>query len=109
MPAEYDSLTATPGSGSTVLDHDYALAIGEAFDKGWNVILHNDDVTPFQVVIGAIMQIMSWDVEKAAKAAATAHEKGKTILVGPIHEERAEHIVECFKEFKITATMEKNS
>lgn len=45
----------------------------------YNVIIHNDNVTPFGFVIEILVNIFKYDREKAAELAYDIHDKGKGI------------------------------
>lgn len=58
----------------------------------WYVIIHNDDVTPFEYVIKMLLQVFLLSEEIAEHIANTAHSEGQAVVVvRPRHE--AERLV----------------
>ena len=70
-------------SASTVLDH------------GWRVVLHNDDVTPFDVVILGLQKTCGLSEEVAEMIAIEAHESGSATARGGLCQDDAEAL--CIK------------
>ena len=71
----------------------------------YRVLLHNDDVNDFDHVIGALVEIVSFPVMRAAEITFEADRSGLA-LVTVTHKERAELIVERLISKGLTATME---
>ena len=49
-------------------------------DSEYNVILYNDDVTPFDYVIAVLIQIFSYDVNEALQITLHVHENNSAII-----------------------------
>ena len=71
----------------------------------YKVILHNDDVSEFEHVIGAILKLTVLNEQDAILRAIEAHETGVSLLL-VTHKERAELYVEQFATFQLTVTCE---
>lgn len=67
-------------------------AKGVAPDRGWKVILLNDDVTPFDVVILALQRAAGLSLELAEQVAFTAHQEGEALVKRGLSEEDAQII-----------------
>lgn len=75
-----------------------------AFEDLWAVIVWNDDVTTFQTVIQAFVEILGHTVERADQLAWTIHRTGKAVAaVRP--KDEAEAAVHALHQRKIQATM----
>jgi ATP-dependent Clp protease adaptor protein ClpS len=75
-----------------------------AFEDLWAVIVWNDDVTTFQTVIQAFVEIFGHTVELADQLAWKIHRTGKAVAaVRP--KEEAEAAVHALHQRKIQATM----
>lgn len=61
------------------------------FDSGWQVVLYNDDINQFHMVVKWIMQVFGHCLEMATKIALEAHTKGRTIAEVEGHEEAVLH------------------
>ena len=88
-----------PGIGTTI-DHDNETDEWMGVDKPWNVILWNDDVTPIDIVILALIQVIGLDQQKAIEATMTIHKLGKGI-VATESQERAELTKKQLETFSI--------
>jgi len=101
------SMTATTDHPSTidlpaVADEDIG-AFWE-FEDLWAVIVWNDDVTTFQTVIEAFVEIFGHTVERADQLAWRIHRTGKAVAaVRP--KDEAEAAVHALHERKISATL----
>ena len=58
-------------------------------DHGWKVLLFNDDVTPFQVVVAALQRAAKVSEEMAEHIANTAHREGQATVKRGLAEEDA--------------------
>lgn len=58
-------------------------------DPGWMVVLHNDDVTPFDIVIYALQRAAGLSLEVAEMVAFEAHDEGCAIVKRGLSEEDA--------------------
>lgn len=61
-------------------------------DHGWKVVLHNDDITPFDVVIYALQRAAGLSLEVAEMVALEAHSDGVAIVKRGLSEEDAQII-----------------
>ncbi len=52
-----------------------------AFERLWYVIIHNDDVTPFEYVIALLISLFMLSEEMADHVATTAHHEGQAVVV----------------------------
>jgi ATP-dependent Clp protease adaptor protein ClpS len=100
-------MTSTPGS-STVLDlpviADEDVDTFFAHEDLWAVIVWNDDVTTFQTVITAFVEIFGHTVERADQLAWTIHRTGKAVAaVRP--KDEAEAAVHALHRRKIQANL----
>jgi ATP-dependent Clp protease adapter protein ClpS len=62
-------------------------------DRGWKVVLHNDDVTPFDVVIFALQKAAGLSLEVAEMVAQEAHRTGAAVVRRGLGQEVAERMV----------------
>jgi len=59
------------------------LLVGEAFEGIWEVIVHNDDVTTFETVITALVELFGHTRPAAETLAWTVHTHGRAqVAVG---------------------------
>ena len=58
-------------------------------DPGWKVVLHNDEVTPFEVVVYALQRAAGVSLEVAEMIAHEAHTKEMAIVKRGLTEEDA--------------------
>ncbi|MFO7634270.1 MAG: ATP-dependent Clp protease adaptor ClpS [Caldilinea sp.] len=58
---------------------------GPAYEAGyeprWRVLIHNDDVTPFDYVMRILLQLFLLSEEIAEHVAQTAHDEGQAVVV----------------------------
>ncbi len=72
----------------------------------WAVIVWNDDVTTFQTVIQALVEIFQHSLERADQLAWTIHRNGKAVAaVRP--KDEAEAAVKDLHRRKITASLDR--
>jgi ATP-dependent Clp protease adaptor protein ClpS len=106
-PAALQPMTST-------LDHPSTINLPEVADRDidaffdfedlWAVIVWNDDVTTFQTVIEAFVEIFGHSVERADQLAWRIHRTGKAVAaVRP--KDEAEAAVHALHERKISATL----
>ena len=93
---------------SAVLDHpvlvDEDIDTFFAFEDLWAVVVWNDDVTTFQTVILAFVEIFGHSVERADELAWRIHRTGKAVAaVRP--KDEAEAAVHALHQRKIQATL----
>lgn len=60
-----------------------------AHDRGWKVLLFNDDVTPFEAVIYALQRAAGLSQELAEEVAWRAHDEGSAVVKRGLEEEDA--------------------
>jgi ATP-dependent Clp protease adaptor protein ClpS len=101
-------MSATPPSSIGILDaeelDDADIDAFFAFEDLWAVIVWNDDVTTFQTVIEAFVDIFNHTVERADQLAWTIHRTGKAVAaVRP--KDEAEAAVHALHLRKIQATL----
>jgi ATP-dependent Clp protease adapter protein ClpS len=61
-------------------------------DRGWKVVLFNDDVTPFDVVVFALQRAAGLSVEVAEMVALEAHREDSAVVKRGLSEEDAQII-----------------
>lgn len=61
-------------------------------DRGWKVVLFNDDFTPFEVVIYALQRAAGLSLEVAEMVTNEAHREGSAVVKRGLTEEDAEII-----------------
>lgn len=61
-------------------------------DRGWKVVLFNDDTTPFEVVIYALQRAAGLSLEVAEMVTHEAHREGSAVVRRGLTEEDAEII-----------------
>lgn len=66
---------------ATLADLDIDLANAEQHEQRWFVVLHNDDVTPFDYVLRILTELFLLSDEMAEHVATTAHNEGKSVVV----------------------------
>jgi ATP-dependent Clp protease adapter protein ClpS len=99
---------AHPSQPSTTIELDVLVDddIDTFFDLEdlWAVVVWNDDVTTFQTVIQAFVEILGHTVERADQLAWTIHRTGKAVAaVRP--KDEAEAAVHALHRRKIQATL----
>ena len=65
----------------TLADLDIDLTSTEQYEQRWYVVLHNDDVTPFDYVLRILTGLFLLSDEIAEHVAQTAHSEGKAVVV----------------------------
>jgi ATP-dependent Clp protease adapter protein ClpS len=86
MPTPQGDPNASPvQSGSTTLE------------RGWRVLLHNDDVTPFDLVILGLMKACGLSEEVAEMIAVEAHEQGVAVARSGLSQDDAEAMCQRLK------------
>lgn len=99
MPLTLDSTTT-----ETTLLADVDIDAFFATEDLWAVIVWNDDVTTFQTVIRAFVEIFGHTVERADELAWRIHRTGKAVAaVRP--KEEAEAAAHALHDRKISATL----
>ena len=67
------------------------------FPKNWNVIYHNDNVTPFAYVVLSLASIFGYQMEDAIKFAEKIEDEGKGVVGNypkPIAEAKMNEVLE---------------
>lgn len=62
-------------------DFEIEVADETSLDRRWYVLVHNDDVTPFEYVMRILMGLFLLSEEIAEHVAQTAHSEGKAVVV----------------------------
>lgn len=65
----------------TLAEFDIDLAEADQLERRWYVVIHNDDVTPFDYVIRILTNLFLLSEEMAEHVAQTAHSEGKAVVV----------------------------
>jgi ATP-dependent Clp protease adapter protein ClpS len=68
------------------------IAVDTTVDRGWKVVLFNDDVTPFDVVVFALQRAAGLSVEVAEMVALEAHREDSAVVKRGLSEEDAQII-----------------
>ena len=76
-----------PGVATPTIEAQEVLDIVQ--DHGWKVLLFNDDVTPFDVVVAALQRAAKLSEEMAEHVATTAHREGQATVKRGLNEEDA--------------------
>lgn len=58
-------------------------------DRGWKVMLFNDDVTPYDLVVFGLQRAAGLSVEVAEMVALEAHREGEAVVKRGLNEEDA--------------------
>ena len=66
---------------ATLADLEIDLAAADQHEPRWYVVLHNDDVTPFEYVLRILIGLFLLSDEMAEHVAQTAHSEGKAVVV----------------------------
>jgi ATP-dependent Clp protease adaptor protein ClpS len=66
---------------ATFAEFDIDLAGEEQLEQRWFVVVHNDDVTPFEYVIRILTNLFLLSDEMAEHVAQTAHSEGQAVVV----------------------------
>ncbi len=74
-------------------------------ERNWNVILHNDDYTPFQIVISAIMDVVGHSETESRNIMMEAHTNGKAIVV-TTNKIVAETYKQQLQEYQLTISLD---
>ena len=95
---------ATPDVETTV-DQEVAL------EPPWRVIVHNDDVTPYDFVIQVLISIFKLSAEIAEHVTLTAHVTGRALVVARPRREAETlvakaHFAARLEDYPLTFTLE---
>lgn len=66
---------------ATLEDLDIDLTNAEQHEQRWYVVVHNDDITPFDYVLRILTGLFLLSDEMAEHVATTAHSEGKAVVV----------------------------
>jgi ATP-dependent Clp protease adaptor protein ClpS len=66
---------------ATLADLDIDLTSEEQHESRWYVVVHNDDITPFDYVLRILTGLFLLSDEMAEHVAQTAHSEGKAVVV----------------------------
>lgn len=75
-------------------------------DRGWAVVLWNDEVNSMEFVIETLIKILNFNLEKAEHHMIEAHKTGRTIVL-LTHKELAELRAEQLGSVGLTVSIEK--
>ena len=71
------TIPPNPSDGAqTDADPDVDIAVDTAREEPWTILVHNDDVTPYQFVIDTLGSVFSLSSEIAETVTWEAHSKG---------------------------------
>lgn len=77
---------------------DPELAQDTKHEKGWKVVIFNDDHTPYDLVVLAIQKGARLSEEVAEMIAKEAHESGSAVVRAALSEEKANNIADKIAE-----------
>ncbi len=70
-------MVAETGAGADPdVDIDVDIAVDTAREEPWTILVHNDDVTPYEFVIDTLGQVFTLSAEIAETVTWEAHSKG---------------------------------
>lgn len=105
----------SPSAPAPLVDESVDESLDAALDVGfgnlWRVIIHNDEVTPYDYVISVLETVFFLSSELAEHVTWTAHEQGQAVVVIRPRTE-AERLVDIAKTrarldgFPLTFTLE---
>jgi ATP-dependent Clp protease adaptor protein ClpS len=72
--------TAVDTETDTDVDLEFVVMNEEELERPYRVIIHNDDVTTFEFVIGVLIRIFGVSVYRAEQIALEAHTKGNAYV-----------------------------
>lgn len=92
-------------------DEQMDVLVETQLEPLWNVIIHNDDVTPYDFVIGVLMRVFSLELIFAEIITMTAHTDGNAhVATLPESEARDKvakaHFAASLEGFPLKFTME---
>ncbi len=64
----------------TTVDLEFLVLTEEELDRPYRVVVHNDDVTTFEFVIGVLVRIFELSAYQAEQVAYEAHLKGNALV-----------------------------
>ena len=71
------AMVAGTGAGADPdVDIDVDIAVDTAREEPWTILVHNDDVTPYEFVVDTLGQVFSLSAEIAETVTWEAHSKG---------------------------------
>ena len=66
--------------------------LGFENDSGYVLLIHNDDITPFEYVIYVLTEICEVSIDESMRIAMTAHSGGKAVVKNFDSEEEAKQM-----------------
>jgi ATP-dependent Clp protease adaptor protein ClpS len=81
--------------------------VGEAFEKGWRVIVWNDPINLMSYVVFVFMKVLGFKKQVATRHMREVHEQGKSCVALETRE-KAELYLEQLQSFGLTVTLEKS-
>jgi ATP-dependent Clp protease adaptor protein ClpS len=91
-------------STDTLTRNDLESELAAIFDDLWAVVVHDDDVTTFDTVIAALMDLFNHDLPEAERLAWVVHTSGKAV-VAVLKKDAAEAGVKGLHGYRIQASM----
>jgi len=77
-------------AGTTVIEKSKPAPVLDATsDRGWKVVIFNDDVTPVDVVVYALQRAAGLSLEVAEMITLEAHQNGEAVVKRGLTEEDA--------------------
>ena len=77
LPPSRNAQTATPAVPDIDTGVEFVYDEQAEYDPPHDVIVHNDDVTPFDFVVGVIQAIFELALPEAYRVTLTAHRRGR--------------------------------
>jgi len=68
-------------------------------NRGWVVVVFNDDVHTFEYVVRVFCRILMVGADKAERMAYNIHTQGQEVVAGPMSKYEAEEIVTKIRNF----------
>ena len=88
----------------TAVDPELIAAVSAVFANHYDVVVHNDDVTSFDTVITALVDIFNHTTNRAIELAWRVHRSGEAVVATLPYDE-AEKSVLALRRYMITASM----
>lgn len=82
----------TPADPQVDVDLEFVVMGDEALEKPFRVIIHNDDVTPFDFVIAVLLNVFELDFKRAEDVTYEAHTTGQAVVCVLPYEEASHRV-----------------
>lgn len=89
-----------------VIELDRKVDLSVYTERNWSVMLHNDDWTPCNVVIEAIITVVGHSEQQSRRIMFDAHTNGKALIV-TTNKIVAETYKQQLEEYGLTISLEK--